>query len=327
MPRVSICGVVYLCLVVLLVATTACSTGPATSVQTSLRLVSDASFARVDDGASSLLSYRHAGAKFKPYVDRLFTPKGVQVLRDAPKDHAHHHGLMLAFGLNDDVDFWSEVHAKVAGRQLGGPVRMYTTTDGAGAAISVMEQSVEWVDGRDETVMLREARTVEVSEGRQNAPTRVTWRSRLAAGSSPATLRLWGRHYFGLGMRFVESMDKTGRFLTVQGEVHGQAKLGKVVRGDERLARSQWCAYVAECEGRMVTVAMFDHPGNPRHPATWFTMRKPFAYLSATLALQAEQLQIDTASPLQLCYGVALWDGSIATDVIEKAYQRWRSGH
>ena len=69
-----------------------------------------------------MLSYRHAGTKFKPYVERLFTPKGVQVLRDAPHDHVHHHALMLAFGLNEELDYWGEVHAKVAGRQVGGAI-------------------------------------------------------------------------------------------------------------------------------------------------------------------------------------------------------------
>jgi hypothetical protein len=122
-------------------------------------------------------------------------------------------------------------------------------------------------------------------------------------------------------------MDQTGRFVTPQGEVSEKSGIGEVVRGDERLVRSKWCAYVAECDGRTVTVAMFDHPDNPRHPATWFTMRKPFAYLSATLGLHAEPMEIESAGSLELTYGVALWDGSMAADVIDKAYHRWRIDH
>ena len=42
-----------------------------------------------------------------------------------------------------------------------------------------------------------------------------------------------------------------------------------------------------------MTVAMFDHPTNVRHPANWFTMTEPFAYLCATLGLQHETLKLE----------------------------------
>ena len=43
----------------------------------------------------------------KPYADQLFSPAGVQVLRDSPLDHKHHHGLMYALAV-DGVNFWEE---------------------------------------------------------------------------------------------------------------------------------------------------------------------------------------------------------------------------
>ena len=33
------------------------------------------------DGNQTILRYRHTGVPMKPYVDQLFSPKGVQVLR------------------------------------------------------------------------------------------------------------------------------------------------------------------------------------------------------------------------------------------------------
>ena len=86
-------------------------------------------------------------------------------------------------------------------------------------------------------------------------------------------MTLSGSHYFGLGMRFVRSMDG-GEFFNADG------KEGTIFRGEERLVRSNWCAYTAAIDGKPVTVAMLGHPDNPRHPTTWFTMAKPFAYLS-----------------------------------------------
>jgi hypothetical protein len=76
-------------------------------------------------------------------------------------------------------------------------------------------------------------------------------------------------------------------------------------------------------DGKPVTVAMFDYPKNFRHPATWFTMEKPFAYLCATLDLSKEPFEIQQGKPLLLRYGVALWDGAPEPAEIEKLYQKW----
>ena len=43
---------------------------------------------------------------------------------------------------------------------------------------------------------------------------------------------------------------------------------------------------------KRTTVAVFDHPTNPRHPATMFTMPN-FAYISATLNLMKEPLKVE----------------------------------
>jgi hypothetical protein len=68
---------------------------------------------------------------------------------------------------------------------------------------------------------------------------------------------------------------------------------------------------------------MFDHPDNARHPATWFTMVRPFAYLSGTLNLHKEPLRIARQKPLVLRYGVGLWDGPVETNSIDRLYQQW----
>jgi hypothetical protein len=47
------------------------------------------------DGRRVLL-YAHAKTQFKSYVRELITTRGINVLRDAPPDHLHHHGLMYA---------------------------------------------------------------------------------------------------------------------------------------------------------------------------------------------------------------------------------------
>jgi hypothetical protein len=95
-----------------------------------------------------------------------------------------------------------------------------------------------------------------------------------------------------------------------------------VVRGDERLTPSRWCAYTAVADGKPVTFSMFDHPKNVR-PALWFTMAAPFGYLSATINLWKEPYALEAGKPLTFSYGVALWDGKVAAKDVEALYRRW----
>jgi len=108
-------------------------------------------------------------------------------------------------------------------------------------------------------------------------------------------------------------MDTGGRFINAD---------GKPGVAGTNAARSAWCAYSAAAGGKPVTIAMFDLPANPRHPATWFTMDSHFAYLAATLDLSKQPLVVQAGKPLELTYGVALWDGQIEAEPIEKLYRR-----
>jgi hypothetical protein len=144
----------------------------------------------------------------------------------------------------------------------------------------------------------------------------VDWQSRLLVPNNIAQVQLTGSHYFGLGMRFVRSMDKDGTFL-----ISDKAE-GETVRGDEKLYPGRWCAYTAGVDGKPVTVAMFSPPNNPR-PTTWFTMKDPFAYLSATLKLHQEPMTLHGGEQLRLDYAIVAWDGKIERAQIEKVYQLW----
>ena len=98
---------------------------------------------------------------------------------------------------------------------------------------------------------------------------------------------------------------------------------GEIVRGDERLTPTKWCAVTGNADGKPVTVAIFDHPQNIRYPAKMFTKAKPFAYLSATRNESKEPLTVAADKPLELTYGIAVWDGEVEKQTVEKLYQRW----
>lgn len=287
----------------------------AASASESLSVKRDASHVSVYDGKRVVLRYRHSGAPMKPYADQLFSPAGVQILRDSPQDHVHHHGLMYAVTI-DGVNFWEEVGGKF-GRQVPRSLRERPAAVVQDAEIAGFVEELDWVKPGEKTPLLLERRQVEVVKGANLDATLVEWRCRLETPPDKKSLQLTGKHYHGLGMRFVASMDRDGRFFNADN------KPGKVVRGTEKLTPTRWCAYTAKADGKPVTVALLDHPENLRHPAHMFTMTKTFAYLAATLNEWQEPVIIAAGKPLELCYAVAVWDGETDAGTIERLYQRW----
>lgn len=254
--------------------------------------------------------YQQDGVPMKPYVKELFTPSGINVTVDSPPDHFHHHGLMFAIGAGD-VDFWSEKPFEKFGKQLPRVSETKIVANG-------LKQTLDW-KAPNGTGVLVESRGVRLQAPLPGGPNILTWVSVLEpAGKDP--VKLWGRHYFGLGMRFPADMNAKATFIVPEG-----TPTGHVVRSDETVRPAPWCAARGEIGGKPVTIAMWDHPQNPRR-AFWFTMTKPFSYLSATLNLEKEPLELKAGEKLPLRYGVAVFDGTADAKQIEQARESWLAG-
>ena len=269
----------------------------------------------LDGRGRTVLRYRYAGFPMKPYVVRLHSPGGVQVLRDSPHDHKHHHGLMFALAV-DGVDFWGEA-GKENGKQMQREIGEVKTAAQNGLRRTEFTQELNWIGPESDRPLLIESRTIGEYRSSDLGATLIEWRGRLQTPPGRESAELTGHHYFGLGMRFVESMDRTGRFF------NSDDRLGEIVRGDERLTPVKWCAYAAKVDGKPVTIALFDHPSNLRHPAKMFTMTKKFAYMSATLNVWKKPLALTPDRPLELRYGIAVWDGFTDKKAVEQLYKRW----
>jgi hypothetical protein len=282
-----------------------------------MRITVEPNSLSVNQGHRSLLCYRYEDVPFKTYVQQLYSPGGINILRDAPHDHLHHHALMYAVAV-DGVNFWEE--QTEPGRQLHkcfDDVRIDEDDDASSAALT---EKIDWINPRNRELLLKESRTIKVCQVDDAEVTLLSWQSSLEVPSGKKSMTLSGSHYFGLGMRFLESMDKGGEFLNAAGQA------GDIVRGSERITRADWCAYIAQADGKPVTVAMFGHPENLRHPTHWFTMTTPFAYMAATLNLYKESLEVTSEKPLVLRYAVAVWDGRVDKSKINGVYHRWISG-
>ncbi|MCC6124617.1 MAG: PmoA family protein [Pirellulales bacterium] len=262
----------------------------------------------VKAGERDVLEYRCQPTPNKPYVRQLLTPGGVQILRDSPGDHKHHHALMFALEA-EKIDFWGEQ----SGAGIQKPRSIETHLDAGNA---ILTTKLDWIDPQADKRLVEEWRRIVLFAAPELHATLLSWRCTLEPAKGKESVALGGHHYYGLGMRFVTSMDEEGEFL------YSDKKESESVRGSEKLTPARWCAYRSAAEGKPVTVAMFDAPANPRHPNKFFTMR-PFAYLSATLNLWKEPMTLKAGKPLELTYGVAAWDGHVEATEIEKTYRQW----
>jgi hypothetical protein len=297
----------------------ACGAGaaePPTPAAAALELIDKSPSVSVFAGKRLVLEYRYAEVPFKPYVKQLFTPGGVNVLLDAPSDHLHHHGLMFSVAAGG-VDFWSETPAN--GKQVHKSLELLKPAARGGRPTAGLVEQIEWL-GPDGKCRLAEVRTLEVVVPADPNATLVTWRSRLSCPQGAESVKLTGDHYFGLGMRFVRSMDKVAVFRNAEGAAD---KTGTHVRGSEYVAPSAWCAAAGPVDGKQVTAAMFGHPDCTRFPVHWFTMTDGFAYLAATMNLWKQPLTVDKDKPLELWYGVAVWDGPADNARVEKLRGQW----
>jgi len=284
------------------------------SAENPMRIVTEEDIISVYAGDAVVLRYCYQNVPFKPYVQQLLTPVGLNVLRDAPADHLHHHALMFAVAV-DGVNFWEEQQAP--GRQEHRTFAGMVVDRCVGGTFGSFAERINWVGPHGKGLLLQEIRGIEVCRLAEPAVTLLTWTSRFevpAGYDAKESVTLTGSPYFGLGMRFLQSMDTGGQFRNAEGKTGVQETNDK---------QATWCAYSAIADGKPVTIAMFDSPINERHPATWFTMDNPFAYLSATLNLHKEPLKIVSGKPLWVRYGVALWDGQVQPEQIDKLYNRW----
>ncbi len=281
-------------------AALAANTGQAaTPNDPELRLCFDETTVTASSKGRPVFVYRYGGDLYKPYVQELYTLGGVNVLRDAPHDHLHHHALMYAMKVNG-VNFWEEQNEP--GREVHQAFSGVQPFEGWGVHAASFTETVHWQQPDGKANLLLEERVIGVRKDHADYPTRIVWNSTFRLPEGAESAELGGNHYHGLGLRFLVSMDKTGSFL------YGSEETGEQVRGDEYLTPGPWCAFAAEADGKPVTVLALAHAANSR-PTLWFTMKTPFSYIAATVNLWKEPVILNPEEEFKLTYFIVVWDG------------------
>jgi hypothetical protein len=236
----------------------ACATSPNAD---GIALTHDGERVRVEVHGEPFAEFRTSGSS-KPFLYPLYAPGAIPVTRGYPidggeerpgeaSDHPHHVSLWFAHGDVSGHDFWH-------GAPKGAFVRTRAVQlDGARILSEHDWDAGERTWARERRTMTfaasADARWIDFDVTLDTLGDRVTFgdtkEGTFALRLAP-TLRVEGAVAAG------SLLDSEGR---VDGEVWGQ--------------RARWVAARGPAEGGAVTVAIFDHPANPRHP-TWWHARK-----------------------------------------------------
>jgi hypothetical protein len=256
-------------------------------------------------GDKKLLVYRSDPRQFKPYVKELCTIRGDNLLRDAPKDHLHHHALMYAIRVNG-LNFWEEISGNGVEKPTEAPrAELGVSKDGLPQA--TIRQTLHWLSPPDaflpdspKLALLIEKRTLVLAVNESQDEVTLDWKSEFEVGGKTNTVALAGSTYFGLGARFPEELDPIAAHLNSDGAPDLAGTRQDVTPHD-------WCAVVFDRPSAPATFAMFGHSANARGQATFFTMKHPFAYISATQGLDKEPLVYHAGDKFQVEYLVTVY--------------------
>lgn len=173
------------------------------------------------------------------------------------RDHPHHRSLWYSHGDVNKIDFWSELPK--AGKILHDKFIEVNS----GSESGVIRSENKWVAPNGE-VVCRTEQSVRIYNRPANERM-LDFDVTIKAGDKRLVFGDTKEGSFGIrvaeSMRVVQPKKQAGPGHIVQdtGERDGKT-WGK---------RAAWCDYYGPVKDKIVGVAIFDHPKNPRHPTHW----------------------------------------------------------
>jgi len=268
-----------------------------------------------------LLVYAFATNQFKPYVRELYTLRGENVLRDAVPDHLHHHGLMYAVCVNG-VNFWEEMPDMGVQKHVEMPLHL-VRTDANGLPVAQFVERLHWLAQTNRAAadslnaaLLLEQRTLTLTVDETNMEVALRWESQFRVGPKVSRVALHGPNYDGLGLRLPESFNRVASF-------QNSANQPYVGPNTQNVIPARWTSVSGLMGGREVMLVLFGRPDNAAGDAHFFTMADPFAYLSATQALDKQPIEHGAGERFNLSYLLTVYSENKSADFIRQRCERW----
>lgn len=269
----------------------------------------------VSHNGQPLLRYVFNPRQAKPYVAEFSAPGGRNILRDSPSDHLHHHALMYAIKVNG-LNFWEEVSGN-------GVERVVETTASVTGGAATLRQTIHWVAPQDAfladttpAALLVEQRTLVLTVDAAAREAALEWKAEFEVGKKTNEVALTGATYHGLGMRYIQEFDALAN--------HSYAGRKPDLVNRQEVSPAKWAAVSFAATVQPATIALVPHPANARSDGQFFSMRSPFAYLSATQGLDKEPLVYHSGDKFTVRYLVVLYPEVKSTEALEARARRWR---
>lgn len=261
----------------------------------------------------------------RPVLFPLLGPGGLQMTRNWPlkegvpdedKDHPHHKSFWWAHGDMNGVDFWAE------GKESGKTVHEKFTEVKSGEK-GVIKARNKYVD-KDGKVVCTDERTLTFHGGEY--PRAFDFEITLHASN--------GELVFGdtkegtMSVRLAETMrlkGKVGKGTIINSEgVKDGATWGK---------RAKWVDYYGPVQEKVVGVAIFDHPSNPRHP-TWWHVRDYGLFGANPFGIHdfekkekgAGNMKVAAGKSVTFKYRFYLHEGDEKQGKVAEAYEKYATG-
>lgn len=227
------------------------------------------------------------------YIFPVFTPAGVSMLDDFPKDHYHHHGVFWAWPVvetpSGKYDLW--MYKGVQHRFEKWEVRDVKPDS------AVLRASNGWYAGDRRIVHELVQVRLFPSEGKSR---RFVVTLKLTATSEPVTLRgsqEKGKSYGGFSARFAPR----------EGTSINSAEAA--VLKDEDLVNHKWAELTATYSGRKATLRITPNPLNPGTPYQWCL--RNYGFVGASFPGRTDEVQgftLQPGKPLEMMFTVTVTD-------------------
>jgi len=263
----------------------------------------------------------------KPYVYPLSTASGIVVTRHFPmeefpgetKDHPHHRGMFFSHGDVNGYNFWATEPGTATGKEGRMALKkMAQAKDGtkSGTLSAVFDAQ----DPHGKPIMT-ETRTItfysDPSVRTIDYEARIDALEKLVFGDTKEGT-------FGIRLATSMTEDKGGRMVNAEGKETEKNVWGK---------RSNWVDYAGQVDGQTVGVAIFDNPGNPRHPTYWHARAyglfaaNPFGARDFTgIKEQDGSLTVEPKETVRFRYRVVIHAGDSRAANIAERYRQYVSG-
>jgi hypothetical protein len=250
----------------------------------------------------------------RPYVSTLVGPSGRNVLECPPADHAHHLGLWWGHGDVNGIDFYLEHERDDMGHGRVEHVAFDEIVDDA--PWFGFDESLEWC-GPDGDVMIAERRIALLHLADD------AWYTLDLDSTYTATVDLaFGDTKESVlpGLRCAEPFLTYGggTMTSSEGGTGENECMGKRARWIDRTGHRRGLWHKEYVEG----VALFDHPENPFHPATWFARDYgPLSPLPGHHFIGASSLA--AGESLRFRHRLFVHRGDAQEADVEGQYRRW----